>query len=165
LLDAYRRETRAAKLDLDNPARALAGRVPGVRSASDFAGTETCLTCHTSAAVAWKASGHAHAFDALVERGADADPSCIACHTVGFGAAGGYRREFAATKLTQVGCESCHGPGGRHVAERRAGGATTFEFRPLGPGDCQKCHHGEFSRPFDFEKFWPNIRHGKEPKL
>jgi hypothetical protein len=37
-----------------------------------------------------------------------------------------------------------------------------FEFRPLGPGDCTSCHHGEFSRPFDWEKFWPEIEHFKE---
>ena len=164
LLAAYRAESRTSKFNVDDPARALEGRVPGVRSAADYVGSPACVTCHPSAVAAWKNSGHAHAFDALVERGADADPSCIACHTVGFGSPGGYRREFADRQLTQVGCESCHGPGGRHVAERAAGGPITFEFRPLGPGDCQKCHHGEFSRPFDWDKFWPQVKHGKEPK-
>ena len=164
LLAAYRSETRSKKLSIDDPARALAERVPGVRSATDYVGSPACLTCHPSAAAVWQDSRHAHAFDALAQRGADADPSCIACHTVGFGSPGGYRREFGAAKLTDVGCESCHGPGGRHVAEREAGGPVSFEFRPLGPGDCQKCHHGEFSRPFDWDKFWPQVRHGKEPK-
>jgi Cytochrome c554 and c-prime len=164
LLADYRAESRAAKLDVDDPARALAGRVPGVRSASDYVGSPSCLGCHPSAAAVWQGTAHGHAFDSLVARGADADPSCIACHTVGFGSPGGYRREFADRQLTHVGCESCHGPGGRHVVERAAGGPVSFQFRPLGPGDCQKCHHGEFSRPFDFELFWPHIRHGKEPK-
>ena len=36
-------------------------------------------------------------------------------------------------------------------------------FRPLDAGDCKKCHYGEFSRPFDYEVFWPHIYHGKEP--
>lgn len=164
LLAAYRAEAKSTRLAVDDPAHALAGRVPGVRSASDYVGTEACVTCHASAAATWQASGHAHAFEALMARGAEADPSCIGCHTVGFGAPGGYRREFAGTRLTQVGCESCHGPGGRHVEERRAGGPVQFTFRPLGAGDCQKCHQGEFSRPFDWEKFWPHVRHGKEPK-
>lgn len=164
LLADYRAEIRGAKLAVDDPARSLAGRVPGVRAASDYVGSPTCLGCHPSAAAVWQTSAHAHAFDSLVRRGADADPSCIACHTVGFGSPGGYRREFAERELTHVGCESCHGPGGRHVAERVAGGPVTFEFRSLGPGDCQKCHHGEFSRPFDYEVFWPHIRHGKEAK-
>jgi hypothetical protein len=90
------------------------------------------------------------------------DPECVKCHTVGFGTAAGYRREFQGSRLAEVGCESCHGPGARHVEERRAGGPVDFKFRPLGAGDCQKCHHGEFSRPFDWDKFWPLIRHGRE---
>ena len=165
LLAAYRAEARTSSFAIDDPSRAAAGQVPGVRSATDYVGSQSCLACHPSAAAAWEGSAHAHAFDSLVARGADADPSCVACHTVGFGSPGGYRREFAERKLTHVGCESCHGPGGRHVAERSAGGPVTFQFRPLGPGDCLKCHHGEFSRPFDWDKFWPAIRHGKEGAL
>jgi hypothetical protein len=164
LLVAYRAESRSLELDVDRPERAMADRVPGVRAASDYVGSPSCVGCHPTAAATWAKSAHGHAFDSLVARGADADPSCIACHTVGFGSPGGYRREFKSDRLTHVGCESCHGPGGRHVAERSAGGPLTFQFRPLGPGDCQKCHHGEFSRPFDYEQFWPRIRHGKEPK-
>lgn len=164
LLAAYRAEARTTTFAVDDPARALAGRVPGVRAASDYVGTPTCTACHPSAAEAWQKSGHARAFDVLTEIGADADPSCIACHTVGFGSPGGYRREFGAERLTHVGCESCHGPGGRHVAERASGGPVHFQFRPLGPGDCQKCHQGEFSRPFDWDAFWPHVKHGKEPK-
>jgi hypothetical protein len=26
-----------------------------------------------------------------------------------------------------------------------------------------KCHHGEFSRPFQWGQFWRMIQHGKEP--
>ena len=26
---------------------------------------------------------------------------------------------------------------------------------------CTTCHYGEFSRPFDWDEFWPLIRHGK----
>jgi hypothetical protein len=97
-----------------------------------------------------------------LEAKADADPKCITCHTVGFGTASGYRREYAEKKLTDVGCESCHGPGSLHVEQRALGLAATFKFRPLGAGDCIQCHHGEFSRPFEWDKFWPAIRHGKE---
>jgi hypothetical protein len=37
-----------------------------------------------------------------------------------------------------------------------------FTYRPLGAGDCQKCHYGEFSRPFLWHEFWKPIQHGKE---
>ena len=159
LATAYRDEVRGAKLAIDDPASLQGDRVPGVKTTASYVGTQACVSCHASAAKTWHDSGHARAFATLVARGADADPNCIGCHTVGFGAPSGYRREFKRERLVDVGCESCHGPGSQHVAERTAGGDATFHFRKVGSGDCQKCHHGEFSRPFDFEKFWPLVRH------
>ena len=92
------------------------------------------------------------------------DPKCVGCHTIGFGTMTGYRREFAGAKLANVGCESCHGPGSLHVRQYRDGAPGQFKFRPLGAGDCQKCHYGEFSRPFDWDKSWPTIQHGREAR-
>jgi hypothetical protein len=161
---AYRQEIGETTLAVDSLEHAMAGRVPGTRAGASYVGSESCMGCHPSATKAWQNSAHAHAFDVLVERGAATDPSCIGCHTVGFGAPSGYRREYGAAKLTHVGCESCHGPGSTHVAQRQSGGPITTHLRPLGPGDCLKCHHGEFSRPFEWDQFWPHIQHGKEPK-
>ena len=160
LATAYREEVRGAKLAIDDPESLQGDHVPGVKTTASYVGTQACVSCHASAAKTWHDSGHARAFATLVAHGADADPNCIGCHTVGFGAPSGYRREFKRERLTDVGCESCHGPGSQHVAERTAGGDATFHFRKVGGGDCQKCHHGEFSRPFDYEKFWPLVRHG-----
>jgi hypothetical protein len=111
----------------------------------------------------WSKSGHARAFATLVARRADADPSCLACHTVGFGNAAGYRREFGAAKLTDVGCESCHGPGSLHVKQQEGDTSISFKFRPLDAGDCKRCHYGEFSRPFYWHEFWPPVKHSREP--
>lgn len=164
LAAAYRHEVRTTPLAIDDPAHAQADHVPGTHASGTYVGSESCLGCHASAAQVWQQSGHGHAFEVLVQREADADPSCIGCHTVGFGSPSGYRREFGKTKLTDVGCESCHGPGSTHVAQRQSGAPATFHFRPLGAGDCQTCHHGEFSRPFDWAKFWPEVKHGKEKR-
>ncbi len=159
---AYREEIRGTKLAIDDPATLQADMVPGVQARASYAGTANCLACHPQAGQKWAQSGHAHAFASLAVFKADSDPNCIGCHTIGFGTPSGYRREFTAKKLIDVGCESCHGPGSQHVAERRAGGEITAHFRPIGAGDCQKCHHGEFSRPFVWEQFWPLVAHGKE---
>lgn len=164
LVKAYQREVGRATLVVDSLEYAMAGQVPGTRAGASYAGSQSCMNCHPSAAKAWQESGHAHAFDVLVAKGAHTDPSCIGCHTVGFGTPTGYRREYGAAKLTHVGCESCHGPGSTHVAQHQSGDPVTTHFRPLGAGDCLKCHHGEFSRPFEWDKFWPHIQHGKEPK-
>jgi hypothetical protein len=159
----YRDEIRQTKLAIDDPATLQEDMVPGVQARASYAGTQSCVTCHQTAGNVWTQSGHARAFATLLERKADADPNCLACHTVGFGTPSGYRREFGADKLVDVGCESCHGPGSQHVEQRRAGGEITAHFRPIGAGDCQKCHHGEFSRPFAWDQFWPHIMHRKEP--
>jgi hypothetical protein len=167
LAQDYRDEVRRTKLAVDDPRRLQVNMVPGVRTVASYAGTQSCLECHPSAANVWQKSGHAHAFQTLLAKKADADPKCIGCHTIGFATLSGYQREFAGAKLTDVGCESCHGPGSLHVKERKAVppgqiAEVNFKFRPLAAGDCRKCHYGEFSRPFDWDKFWQEIKHGKE---
>jgi hypothetical protein len=164
LAQDYRDEIRATRLAVDDPNYLEAGMVPGARATPVFAGTESCLRCHPAAAAVWSRSGHANAFAALVRAKADADPKCVTCHTVGFGRPSGYQRSFGADKLTQVGCESCHGPGGLHVRQREGDASINFTFRPLDAGDCAKCHFGEFSRPFHWDEFWPKIQHGREPR-
>jgi hypothetical protein len=160
----YRKEVRHAKLAVDDPENLAAGMIPGVRVSATYVGSEACLKCHPTAAAVWAKSGHAKAFATLVEREADADPKCIGCHAIGFGMVSGYRREFGGTRLVNTGCESCHGPGSLHVRQREGDATINFTYRPLGAGDCIKCHYGEFSRPFKWDEFWPPIRHGNERK-
>ena len=163
LMQDYRAEVRHTRLAVDDPNNLSADMVPGVRTAATYVGTEKCLACHPSAAAVWAASAHSHAFKTLIGHAADADPKCIGCHTIGFGSPSGYRREFGASQLADAGCESCHGPGSLHVREEAGDTSIHFTFRPLDAGDCQKCHYGEFSRRFDWNEFWPIVKHGNEP--
>lgn len=163
MMMGYREEVRHTRLAVDDPNNLSTDMVPGVRTMATYLGTESCLACHKTAGTTWAMSAHAHAFATLVDRKADADPKCIGCHTVGFGDPSGYRREMGAEKLVNVGCESCHGPGSLHVRQEAGDATISFSFRPLDAGDCQKCHSGEFSRPFHWEQFWPLIKHGKDP--
>src|ERR1017187_1450952 len=117
-MQSYRDEVRHARLAVDDPNNLSADMVPGVRTVATYVGTDKCLACHNTAGAVWAASTHAHAFATLIGRNADADPKCISCHTVGFGDPSGYRREFKDSKLVNVGCESCHGPGSLHVREK-----------------------------------------------
>jgi predicted CXXCH cytochrome family protein len=79
--------------------------------------------------------------------------SCYECHT-------NYVRVFAASPHARVhaegpdlaggtGCESCHGPGSKHVAV--GGGRGRFIVNPRkDPGACFNCHletHAEFNLP------------------
>jgi len=162
LVKAYRDEIRRTPLAIDDPHRIGPDDVPGLRTGPQYVGTETCLGCHQDDHSKWAATGHAHAWDALKRRDSESDPNCIACHSVGFGTPSGYQRAMNGERLVNVGCESCHGPGSQHVTQRASGQDITFFFRPLGPADCTTCHHGEFSRPFDYPDFWPAIQHGKK---
>ncbi len=161
----YRKAVRTTPLAVDAEDADAADRVPGVNVASGFAGSQSCAGCHAKAFATWEKSGHAHAFESLVTKDSDADPSCIGCHTIGFGEPGGYRRAMKAERLVDVGCESCHGPAAEHVRVRSTtppGEPVLVKLRPVGQGQCLQCHHGEFSRPFKWEEFWPRVQHGKE---
>lgn len=158
----YRDEIRKTPLAVDDPNTADPDAIPGVKPSATFVGSASCQSCHPKSHETWSKSGHAHAFQTLVDKGSDADPHCVKCHTVGFGQPGGYRRPMGSSSLTDVGCESCHGPASEHLDRHLHGKPTNFKFRPLGPGDCKSCHYGEFSRPLDWDTFWPGISHGKE---
>ncbi|MFT4901225.1 MAG: hypothetical protein ACI81V_000494 [Lentimonas sp.] len=162
IAQAYREEIRVTPLAIDHPESHPVAQVPGIRPLAHYVGTESCTACHLAEHAIWKDTGHAHAWASLKYKKADADPNCIACHSVGFGSESGYRREFEHEKLINVGCESCHGPGSQHVEERTAGGTALQRFRPLAAGDCRTCHYGEFSRPFDWDTFWPRVAHGQQ---
>lgn len=157
----YRAEIRKTPLAIDDPNTKDPNAIPGVSMQATYVGSAACKSCHAGAHEVWGKSGHAHAFETLVKTGSEADPHCISCHTVGFGKPSGYRRPMGSTSLVDVGCESCHGPASEHIARYVDGKPSSFKFRPLGPGDCKSCHYGEFSRPFEWDKFWPGIKHGK----
>lgn len=81
-----------------------------------YVGSNACQSCHAAEYESWTNSPHGHALATLAAKGKQNDKQCLACHTTGFGKTGGYASENQAT-LKNVGCESCHGPGGNHVKE------------------------------------------------
>jgi len=164
LVRDFRSTIRNTPLAVDDPQAVDPDAIPGVTATATYVGSASCQGCHPQAHEIWQKSGHAHAFETLVKTGSDADPHCIKCHTVGFGRESGYRRPLGVDSLVDVGCESCHGPASEHLAKHVDGKPSAFKFRPLGPGDCKSCHYGEFSRPFVWKAFWPDIAHGKEAR-
>lgn len=78
-------------------------------------GAAACQSCHKTEHKAWKADPHAAAMATLSE--ADrANPECVSCHATPV-ASGPLPRALASYRTDEgVGCESCHGPGGAHVA-------------------------------------------------
>jgi len=141
-----------------------------------FVGSEKCSSCHETSYYIWKKSGHARAFRTLVELDPPRqfDPECICCHVIGwhptkyFPYEGGYLSEAQTPHLIDVGCESCHGPGEKHVeAEmgsdlelqakmQQAMAVTKEEARHR---QCYTCHDLDNSPDFDFDTYWPYVEH------
>ena len=118
-----------------------------------YAGNASCKTCHASEYASWKKTKHSHAYHTLVEKGHEKDPDCLTCHTVGFGFQTGFSDLSRTPTLTDVGCENCHGVGGNHVKNPQPGyGQVTKE-------NCLTCHTTENSPKFDYDVYFPKIRH------
>ncbi len=158
-------QEQLATLDLA-PDERLAGMtmlgdqtVPGAR----YVGTISCTACHASAATSHSASKHARALSALVIKGYRHDPDCLRCHVTGLDLPDGFKRrgeDAPQAHLGQVGCESCHGRGSVHVAERSAGRPASGSLQPVTQATCQRCHDAENSPKFDYATYWERIRHG-----
>ena len=146
ILNAYQERLRDERFVERMPRLPL----PGNR----YAGADACRPCHTTRHTSWKASRHAAAFPSLQKDGRVFDPDCIQCHVTGFPIATGYAGNGAADPLANVGCEACHGPAGRHIANPSA--------RP--PDDpkaaCATCHTSEHSPKYDPPAYLARIRHG-----
>jgi hypothetical protein len=154
-----------------------------------YVGSERCGECHEEAYKVWKGSKHSHAYQTLVDAKRPSlrqfDPECIVCHTVGFGHQSGFRDAVTTKRLMNVGCESCHGPGGLHASNPndKEWAARMNLLWKAPPGEtaaakakrmdkidqfCQKCHdtdndvnwkHDEKSGRGGFERKWPEVQH------
>lgn len=143
-----------------------------------FVGANKCRSCHDHAWRIWAKSKHANAWRSLKETANPPrtfDPECIGCHVVGWNGiqgvpyADGYDSEEKTPDLINVGCESCHGPGERHIAaELDSDEALQEKIRSLMRlGDnvknvCYSCHDGDNSPEFDFDLYYPLVSHEEE---
>lgn len=140
---------------------------------TDYVGSSKCLECHKQAHEQWSGTPHSQAFAALEREGKAEDPKCLPCHTTGHGQKKGFQNAKDTPDFKGVGCESCHGPGLKHIeakndAERLS---TIFAFDQKCPTCvvtriCQSCHD-EHKRPciqkgeapFNLNDFIKKVRH------
>jgi hypothetical protein len=141
-----------------------------------FVGSKKCESCHELSYKVWKKSGHSHAYDTLVkaEPARNNDPECVSCHVIGwhptdyFPYRGGFMGIAKTPDLIDVGCESCHGPGEKHVAAEMGSNTALQEKQRkalvLTKAEsekhfCATCHDLDNSPAFEFETYWPKIEH------
>lgn len=144
---------------------------PGTAKAAEYAGDAKCKMCHMKQHKAWSTTKHAQAWTALVKGdpkktadmaaalkleikgSADKTDGCVTCHVTGFQLAGGYPQADAAkgAAVSNVTCESCHGPGSLHVT---APIAKKKEFITRATENmCKQCHTAATSPNFVFADY------------
>lgn len=105
-----------------------------------YAGSLSCAACHGDVHEAELLTPHAHALETLKQIGQDTNPSCLPCHTVGYGLPTGFINETVTPNLAGVQCENCHGPAAVHAAN-----PIDFSRKPraeLASTVCGGCHTG-----------------------
>jgi peroxiredoxin len=140
-------------------------------TAAAYVGSEACESCHADEHAAWSKHPHAQALATLEAKGKAGDAECVRCHSTGLGKPGGFVLGGSPQPaLAGVGCESCHGPGGDHVAaDARKQGTIVKLSDKCGScvilQVCGACHDDANDPGFEFEVQEKILhqRHGKEP--
>ena len=127
---------------------------------ASYVGAAACAPCHPQETDQWKGTSHAEAFATLLNRRRQGVPGCFACHVTGYRQPTGYRK-IADVSLRHVQCESCHGPGSRHVA---APGKDSIIRVPVALV-CLECHNEKHSDMNDsnFTDYWSRVVHTSAP--
>jgi hypothetical protein len=93
-----------------------------------------CETCHSDQVAKWKTSAHAKAYDTLVKKSKQFDPTCLKCHTTLFEQPDGFSIKQQQMELVNIQCESCHGSRKQHMVDMKPGAQKPKIAL------CVKCH-------------------------
>ena len=99
--------------------------------------------------------GAAEAWPTLVAGGKQADYKCVSCHVTGYGQVGGSALGFTKG-LTNVQCETCHGPGSLHVAAKGLEEPSTMH-RETPETTCLGCHNEHHSDTFQYVAYLRDV--------
>ena len=140
--------------------------------AAEYVGVNKCKMCHLKQYKAWQETKHASALVFLQKADAKAaadmaarlkvelkgpaaqNDACVTCHVTGFKLAGGYPAADSAKTagVSNVTCESCHGPGSLHVAAAMADKKKLIN-KAVTANMCTQCHTAVMSPAFKFEEY------------
>ncbi len=121
-----------------------------------YVGSSICGMCHKVVYEHWSKTTHGTSYGTLVRKGYQYDPECIKCHTTGYGDVSGFLNYEKNNNLINVGCESCHGAGSRHIKY------VTETYGVTDESDCVICHESEHSPKFQYNEYWKKIKHPEE---
>jgi hypothetical protein len=144
-----------------------------------YAGTKKCKACHMKEFTSWSATRMAKSFELLKpgvsgaaktkakldpKKDYTADPSCLACHTTGYGKPGGYVDMATTPDMAGIGCEMCHGAGATYLQKEHMS-LSNKEYKKadlvkvglvgeMTKDQCANCHNSKspFFKDFNFEE-------------
>jgi peroxiredoxin len=135
----------------------------------EFVGSAACGECHTKEHKLWSESMHAKAFATLEQKHEAKNADCLRCHTTGFKQPTGF--PTGGTAMAGVGCESCHGPGKKHVETKGKESGTIVALTDKCDSCaiaaiCGKCHDDANDKGFEFavDEKLGKIKHGFREK-
>jgi hypothetical protein len=128
---------------------------PAPAGTAYYLGSATCAHCHEDADVFWRKTEHAGAYATLQTQFKEFNLDCVSCHVTGYNRPGGSTVTHVS-KLENVQCESCHGPGSLHV--ENPGSSNGLIRRVPEPSTCRSCHHApHVADDWSYEQAWPHI--------
>lgn len=155
-------ELEKAQIKIDEETAQLPGKHPY------YVGHLECAKCHNAIAQQMEASAHARAYESLVGKSQHRSAACLPCHVVGYGQPSGWNILHNPPLMQGVQCENCHGPGEYHVMlenkqpappDLQAEGRDAHGLQPANKAGCVVCHNTVNSENFNFDTYWPKIKH------
>lgn len=135
-----------------------------------YVGSAACKDCHATEHEQWTTSPHGTAMARLHEGEGANDVACVTCHATPL-TAGVPPTAIDGFRTSEgVGCESCHGPGGKHVDAKGASGTIEGlgESCPVCVIEavCTSCHTSQWDPTWDLDERLIGVRahHGLPPK-
>jgi hypothetical protein len=118
-------------------------------------GVEVCSSCHLEERAFWNKMRHAKAYETLASQNKEYNLECVSCHVTGYEEPGGSTVAHVE-KLTAVQCETCHGPGSRHVED--PADLKLIRLEPPRTLCASSCHHPPHVGPsWNVDEAWPKI--------
>lgn len=127
--------------------RAFANKMPPAagKDEATYVGVDACSTCHQGPRKVWDATAHGHAYKTLADQFKEFNLDCVSCHVTGYEKPGGSTVTFVKN-LKDVQCETCHGPGSKHM---KAPEKVAVPIPKPQPDACLQCHHAPHVHEFD----------------
>ena len=126
----------------------------GIKMMNSYAGSPACAKCHSEQYARWKTSRHGRAFNTLVKKKQQYNLNCLYCHVTGIKQDNAVIALSLNKNLHNVGCESCHGPGKKHLTDPQKRKITPSPSAKI----CLACHHDEHDDSFVFAEAVKRLR-------